>query len=111
MIHSKKCARVCTLCTSFDWVAYRPWRQCSIPRDVSCTRVLFDISSDALDAGDIREWRALSIKHERVWRMEDVLRKLTRYVHACLTSVPVVADNDVEAQLVLQSLVVSDELV
>ena len=43
--------------------------------------------------------------------MESVIRKLTRYVHACLASVPVAVGDDVEAQLVLDSLVVSDELV
>lgn len=35
------------------------------------------------------------------------LRKLARYVHAFLVSVPVAVGDDVEAQLVLQSL--SDE--
>jgi hypothetical protein len=39
------------------------------------------------------------------------LRKLTHLVHAWLASVPVAVGDDVEAQLVLPSLVVSDELV
>jgi len=39
------------------------------------------------------------------------LWKLTRLVHGWLVSVPVAVGDDVEAQLALPSLVVSDELV
>ena len=39
------------------------------------------------------------------------LRKRTRFVHGWMASVPVAVGDDVEAQLVLPSLVVSDELV